>query len=67
MTSGVITMAWLHSALAWPSITAPTDIVKASPWTKDFAPLLEARGFEDVRLTFLNNGTAAVLEARKPS
>ena len=43
------------------------DIVKASPWTKDFAPLLEARGFEDVRMTFLNNGTAAVLEARKPS
>lgn len=43
------------------------DIVKASTWTEDFGPLLEAQGFTDVQLTRLNNGTAAVLEARKPT
>lgn len=43
------------------------DIVKDSPWATDFGPLLEAQGFVDVQLHSLNNGLAAVLEARKPS
>jgi demethylmenaquinone methyltransferase/2-methoxy-6-polyprenyl-1,4-benzoquinol methylase len=42
------------------------DVVRESTWTEDLPDLVRAEGFEDVELTRLHRGTAAVLTARKP-